>query len=569
MLVSEYITEFLRIHGTEHIFGYPGGMVTYLMDALDRDEGITAHINYHEQGAAFAACGYSSVSGKLGAAYATSGPGATNLLTGVAEAYFDSVPVLFITGQVNTYESKGDMSLRQKGFQETDIVSIAKPITKMAAAVNDEKDIPYMLEKALYIACEGRKGPVLLDIPMNIQRQEINPDTLEHFVPEEKKANSYNFSNIIELINNSERPCIIAGAGIKQTHTEKLFRRFADALKIPVLTSMIAVDILPSDYEFKYGFVGSYGDRQANFIAAKSDLIITIGSRLDCRQVGAKRENFAVNAKIVRLDTDLSEFENKIHDNDLNIEFQLEKDMEDLVAIVESSCIKNFADWLAVCNEIRDKLKNTIEKMYPEILISKLSEFVPDDLVITTDVGQNQVWAAQYFKVKENQQMLFSGGHGAMGYSIPAAIGASLASDRGMVISFCGDGGFMMNLQELQFISRERLPIKICILNNHALGMIRHFQEMYFDSRYVQTLAENGYTVPNFKKIANAFDLDYKCIASPEDLSDDTFAGSSPAIVECLLPETTYVFPKLAMNKPMQDQEPPIDRELYDQLDAL
>lgn len=568
MLVSEYIAEFLRSNGIKHVFGYPGGMVTYLMDSFERADGITAHINYHEQGSAFSACGYASASGKTGVAYATSGPGATNLVTGIAEAYFDSVPVIFITGQVNTYEGKGNMTLRQKGFQETDIVSIARPVTKFAEYVNDEKDIRYMLEKAIYTANEGRKGPVLLDIPMNIQRQDINPDTLKAFEVPESKKNSIDFTSIIDMINSAERPCIIAGAGIKQTFTENYFRRFANALNIPVLTSMISVDILPSDHPLKYGFVGAYGDRQANFIASKADLILTIGSRLDCRQVGSKREDFAVNARIVRLDTDTSEFENKIHDNDLNIEFNLESDMLTLIETAEKSEIKDFTSWIDVCNEIRSRLADTVEKMYPELLMNKISEAVPNNTIITTDVGQNQVWTSQYFKVKENQRILFSGGMGAMGYSLPASIGASLAENK-KVICFCGDGGFMMNMQELQFIAREHLPIKICVLNNNALGMIRHFQEMYFSSRYTQTIADNGYTVPNLGKIADAFGIQYKCITNENDINSELFADSEPMLIEFILPETTYVFPKLAINKPIQDQEPPIDRELYRQLDLL
>lgn len=568
MLVSEYIASFLCESGTEHIFGYPGGMVTYLMDALDRTDGITAHVNYNEQGAAFAACGYASASGKTGAAYATSGPGATNLMTGIAEAYFDSVPVIFITGQVNTYESKGDMTLRQKGFQETDIISIAKPITKLAMAVNDPSDIRFMLEKALYIANEGRKGPVLLDIPMNVQRQEIEPDSLRGFVPPENDSSELDPKSIIDMINNAERPCIIAGAGIKQTGTQEEFRRFVNALKIPVLTSMIAVDVLSADHPSRFGFVGAYGDRQANFIVSKADLIISIGSRLDCRQTGAKRENFAVNARIVRLDSDAAEFENLIHDNDLNIKTDLNADMSRLAKTAESSEIRDFSAWIDVCRELRSKLENTVEKLYPELLIKQVSENTPDGCIITTDVGQNQVWVAQHFKTKPHQRILFSGGMGAMGYSLPAAAGASLSSEK-PVICFTGDGGLMMNVQELQFIAREKLPVKICVLNNNALGMIRHFQEMYFSSRFVQTMKNGGYSVPAMEKLAYAFDLPYKRIDDISQISEDLFSGDSPELIEFALPDTTYVFPKLAVNKPLQDQEPPIERELYEQLNRL
>lgn len=569
MLVSDFIVDFLSKNGIEHAFGYPGGMVTYLMDSFARSEGIKAHVNYHEQGAAFAACGYASASGRTGVAYATSGPGATNLVTGIAEAYFDSVPVLFITGQVNTYESKGSMHLRQKGFQETDILSIVSPITKFSAAVNDENDILYMLEKAIYTANNGRKGPVLLDIPMNIQRQDIDHLMLRHFeVPKNNKSN-VDFNEIFKLINSSKRPCVIAGAGIKQTETVSTFRKLVEILKIPVLTSMISADLLPYGNEYSFGFVGAYGDRQANFIISKSDLILTIGSRIDCRQVGSKRDNFAVNAKIVRLDTDICEFENSIHSDDMNVNFDLCSDFNDLLHFAKFYQLNDFSQWISVCKIIKEKLSDTVDKLYPEVIVRKISEYVPDNATITTDVGQNQVWISQFFKIKESQRILFSGGHGAMGFSLPAAIGASLSDTKRLTLCFCGDGGFMMNMQELQFIAREQLPIKIFVMNNHALGMIRHFQEMYFSSRFVQTTAQNGYTVPNLNKLSSAFGLNYRAITNVSDVSENLFSEACPELIEVFLPETTYVFPKLAINKPIQDQEPPIDRKLYKELDQL
>lgn len=567
MLVSEYITRFLRDNGTKHIFGYPGGMVTYLMDSLEKADGITAHVNYHEQGAAFAACGYALTSGKTGAAYATSGPGATNLMTGIAEAYFDSIPVIFITGQVNTYEARGTMKVRQKGFQETDIVSIARSVTKLAVTVNNAEDIRYYLEKSLYLANFERKGPVLLDVPMNVQRTEIDPDRLLGFMPDNAMPSEINTQQIIDMINNSQRPCIIVGAGVKQSGTISDFRRFIAALKIPVLSSMIAVDVSGSS-TYSFGFVGAYGNREANFILAKSDLILSIGSRLDCRQTGADRGKFAVNSRIIRLDTDVAEFENSIHDDDLNFFCDLKNDMKILADHAESAEIRDFSQWIGVCSQIRDKLKDSVERLYPQILIEKISEHVPDGAVITTDVGQNQVWIPQYFAVKPNQRILFSGGMGAMGFSLPAAIGAALAHDS-MTICFVGDGGLMMNLQELQFVARERLPLKICLLNNSALGMIRHFQEMYFGSRFVQTIASGGYSTPNFEKIATAFGIPYRRIDDVSQIDNCLFSDDSMEFVEFVLPDTTYVFPKLAVNKPIQDQEPPIDRELYRQLDEL
>ena len=593
MKASDYIVEYIINQNIADVFGYPGGMITHLMDSFAKyKDKIHAHVTYHEQAAAFAACGYAQVSGKPGIAYATSGPGATNLITGICNAYFDSIPTIFITGQVNTSESKQSKQsyrVRQRGFQETDIVSIVKPVTKYADYIKSVDELPEKLEKAYNIATSDRNGPVLLDIPMDVFRADIsNPQRkLGNAVcavcvrsAESSEWSSDNYSEIITkvclLLEQSNCPCVLIGNGVKLAGQEIAIREFVDKLGIPAVTSMIAFDALSSassDKSLKshgsnnYGFIGAYGTRTANFIVAKSDLVISIGSRLDIRQVGVNREAFAPNARIIRFDIDDDELAYPVHSDR---ETQIRLGMSDIVKVLKCVQIqveKNYSSWLSVCDEIKGLLTG-IDDNHISSLMKNISSAVPEDAIITTDVGQNQVWIAQSFKIKRGQKVLFSGGHGAMGYSLPAAIGAYYGSKgEKTILCVVGDGGMQMNIQELQFIVREQLPIKIIVLNNNSLGMIRHFQEMYFNKRYSQTKPEGGYTAPKFQKIAAAYGIKSFRVDSKnaEDISY-LFEDQAPALLEIVLDEDTYVIPKLEFGKPNQDQEPLIDRELYEKI---
>lgn len=566
MKLSDYIVLFLINKNITHVFGYPGGMVTHLMDSFDKfSDQIKVCTNYHEQACAFSACGYAQYSHKLGVAYATSGPGATNLMTGIANAYFDSIATLFITGQVNTYEQKGDTHVRQKGFQEMDVVSIVRPITKYATMIINAEDIRYELEKAYYYAMSGRKGPVVLDIPMDIFRAEINPEALKGF--DEIKEDSVDYYQISEILKKyllkAKKPIILAGAGISKANKIDEFRKLVEILKIPVVTSMIAIECLNSDSPYNFGFIGAYGHRYANFVTAKSDLIISIGSRLDSRQTGVDNKVFAENATLIRIDIDEKEISNKIKENEIQIICDIEKLLPALLNTeFEVSCEK----WLETCNMLKSELKE-LDCEIGNVMAKYLSIVVDEDAVITTDVGQNQVWIAQSFQIKSGQQILFSGGHGSMGYSLPAAIGAYYASEK-PVICINGDGGIQMNIQELQLIAREEIPIKIIVLNNYSLGMIRHFQEMYFESNYVQTRKEKGYTPPDFTKIANAYGIRSINVTSVEQLEElrVILIDALPVLINIDLDNNTYVYPKLSIGKPIYDQDPLMNRELFNTL---
>lgn len=569
MKVSEYIVEFLIEKGITDVFGYPGGMVTYLMDSFDKhSDKITLHTNYHEQASAFAACGYAQSSIRTGVCYATSGPGATNLITGICNAFFDSISTLFITGQVNTYENKNGLKVRQKGFQETDIVTMVKDVTKFSCCVDEVSKISFLLEKAYFLSSEGRPGPVLLDIPMDIFKSEVKIDNLVHYKPPilVQAENEELMNQIIMLMKCSKRPCILAGAGIKQSNTETKFRNIVDKLRIPVVTSMPGIGVLPYGSNYNYGFIGAYGNRWGNFILAKSDLVIGLGTRLDLRQIGAIPEDFAVNAKLIRVDIDVMELENKLKENELQINMNLVDFFEKLDHKIKKLTFSSEL-WKKVCDELKEGLLK-VDNNKPNQLVEKIGKTIPDDAVITTDVGQNQVWAAQSLRLSNNQKLLFSSGHGAMGYSLPAAIGAYYAI-RKPVVCFCGDGGFQMNIQELQFLVRENLPITIVLLNNSSLGMIRHFQEMYFEGNYTQTTEEHGYTTPNFEKIALAYGLEYKKVILECDIQQGMCKGERPKLIEVVLENHTYIYPKLEYGKPNQDQSPFIDRKLYEKLMEL
>lgn len=569
MKLSDYIVSFLVRKKITDVFGYPGGMVTHLMDSFDKyKDVINAHVNYHEQGASFCACGYGQTSNLPGVAYATSGPGATNLITGIANAFFDSIPCIFITGQVNTYESKGELQVRQKGFQETDIVSISKPITKYSVQITDPKSIRCELEKAFFISMDGRPGPVLLDVPMNILRAEIDPKELPSYSPNSNYTSDYSEEMEILLyeLKQAKKPVIIAGAGIRIAGITHEFRQWIQKVKIPVVTTMIGIDCIPSDSPYCFGFLGAYGHRYANFALAKCDLIISIGSRLDCRQTGNDKTIFAEKAKLIRIDIDQGEATNKIKEDERLLLCDIKKLVPAMNLDDRFHFDNIFQSWVDECRCLKSQLSK-IDNEPTNSLIREISNYILKDAVITTDVGQNQVWVAQSFQVKQGQKVLFSGGHGAMGYSLSAAIGAYYASKL-PVFSFNGDGGLQMNIQELQFIVREQIPVKILLINNHSLGMIRHFQEMYLASNFVQTTSDKGYTTPDFCKIAAAYGLKTYTIADLNDcdILEEVFDCPDPAFIQVLCNDRTYIFPKLSMGRPIHDQDPLMDREIFNGL---
>jgi acetolactate synthase-1/2/3 large subunit len=558
---SDYIARFLADAGCTHVFGYPGGAVTHLIDSLYRCSGIRFVGAYHEQAAAFAAEGYARMKGGFGVALATSGPGATNLVTGIGSAYFDSIPCLYVTGQVNTYEYKGDSNVRQLGFQETDIVSIVKPITKYAARITDADRIRYELEKAVSIACSGRKGPVLLDIPMDIQRADVDENGMDGYAGSEGGARDFRMDKTVRLMDLSARPVILAGGGIRLSGAVEMLRRVAERLRIPVVSSLMGRDAFDNVSDLYAGMIGSYGHRCANFTVANADLVLALGTRLDTRQTGTAPESFARGASLIRVDVDENELAHGIKPGELNIC----ADAGAFLAALGERAGEIRTDtgpWLERVRGYRRRYPLWEGSRYPDPngVMEAVSECLGPSDAVCVDVGQNQMWAAQSLRITAGQRLLTSGGMGSMGFALPCAVGAYYSGMPGRVVAVAGDGGMQMNIQELELLKRNNVPVKIVVMNNRSLGMIRQFQEMYFESRYVATVED--YAAPDFCAVARAYGIPAVKVARAEDMGEmrKALSRGGPALVEIALQGFTSVVPKLAVNRPVEEQEPPLER---------
>ena len=532
MKVTDYIIEFLVSKGITDIFGYPGGVICHLMDSSTKYPEITAHVNYHEQASAFAACGYAQATGKLGVAYTTSGPGATNLVTGIANAYYDSIPTMFLTGQVDTYAKRGRYPVRQRGFQETEVISMVKDMTKYAVRVDNANDIRYCLEKAYYVAFESNPGPVLLDLPADVQRANVNVESLRGYTQEEL---SIDYKKEISLLNEAifaaKKPLLLVGNGVKLSSTDKELMEIAEIFGIPCIFSMPAFDVFPTNHSLNFGFLGGNGHKYANLIATQSDLIISIGSRLCIRQIGLAREKFAPQAKLIRVDIDGGSMTYKVHDDEITVVVDLKSFIPQWKKNAIS--VNDYSSWEKECNTIKanNDLNNYVEDAR---LIKGFSRLVPENFDITLDVGLNQLLCAINFDVKGSQNVFMSAGHGAMGYSLPAAIGACVGTKK-PVISFCGDGGLMMNVQELQYLKRDQLPIKVVCINNGILGMIKGFQDRNFNRNYINTTKESGYLTVDLKKLAAAFDIPYTRVSSESESINIDLLTEGPAFIELIV----------------------------------
>ena len=566
--ISDYIIEFLLSKNINKTFGYIGGAIAHIYHSIDKYKEMEIINCIHEQGAGFAAEGYARITGKSGVAFATSGPGATNLITPIGSCYFDSVPTMFITGQVNTYEYKYDKPVRQIGFQETDIVSIIKPIVKYAVMVDKVEDIRYELEKAYYLSQEGRKGPVLVDIPMNIQRTEVDISSLksffnsnEYFELENNKKEKNNIAEVINLLKESKRPIVLIGGGVRLSNANVELLNYVEKYSIPVVYSLMGKDAISEDYKYNLGLIGSYGNRYGNLALANSDLILVLGSRLDTRQTGTSLDTFAREAKIIQVDVDKNELGSKI-----KIDIEINSDVKDFIVTLNKYEINiDITEWLKKLKEYKNKFSSTVgfdnNLKIPNYVVSIISKYLQDE-DICVDVGQHQMWTAQSLNIKATQRVLFSGGMGAMGFALPASIGACIGSNKRTVV-IAGDGGIQMNIQELEVINRRKLPIKIFVLNNKNLGMVRQFQELYFDKKYLGTI--DDYSVPNLVDIAKAYAIKARKIDDISKLEielKDIFSSNEPELINIELPvKMTTVEPKLIVNKPIEDMHPFISKD--------
>jgi acetolactate synthase-1/2/3 large subunit len=504
---AEILIESLKREGVKHMFGYPGGVVLGIFDRLYEDKDIELILTRHEQGAVHAADGYARSTGKAGVVLVTSGPGATNTVTGIATASMDSIPLVVFTGQVPT------MLIGNDAFQEADIVGISRPCTKYNFLVKDVNDLARIVREAFYIATSGRPGPVLIDLP-----KDVTAVKAEFVWPQDVKIRSYNptlegnkwmITQAAHLIAKSKRPVIVAGGGVILSNASKELKELAEITDIPVVMTLMGLGGFPGTHPLALGMPGMHGSYFANRSIQESDLLIAVGMRFDDRVTG-RIDAFAPHAKIVHIDIDPTSIRKNVR-----VDTPIVGDAKRILAVLNKVLKEEINEqwgevrnaWLKQIQAWKKERPLTYtysdEVIKPQFVVEKIFELTKGDAIISTEVGQNQMWSAQFYKFDKPRMWLTSGGLGTMGYGFPAAIGAQLAHPNKLVIDIAGDGSIQMNIQELATAVINKLPVKVAILNNRYLGMVRQWQELFFSERYSHTKLDE--TVPDFVKIAEAY----------------------------------------------------------------
>ncbi|PPA72189.1 acetolactate synthase large subunit [Jeotgalibacillus proteolyticus] len=549
---SDVFIQSLQNEGVEMIFGYPGGAVLPIYDALYKNP-IPHILARHEQGAIHAAEGYARVSGKTGVVIATSGPGATNLVTGIADAMMDSLPLVVFTGQVASAVIGTD------AFQEADIVGITQPITKHNYQVKKVEDLPRIIHEAFHIASTGRPGPVLVDIPKNISNEvftksEIKVKDLN--LPGYQPTTSPNFlqiQKVAQALQKAQKPLILAGAGILHGKASKEFVEFVEATGVPVTNTLLGLGTIPGDHPQFLGMAGMHGTYTANMAICEADLLINIGARFDDRLTG-NLEHFAPNASVVHIDIDPAEIGKNVE-----TAIPIVADAKEALQALQKLEIGQLSidKWNKHLNEMKEnyplQYKRKSEKMLPQEVIELVHRHTKGDAVVTTDVGQHQMWAAQFYRFNDADNWVTSGGLGTMGFGFPAAIGAQMAKPDKTVVSFTGDGGFQMTLQELSLLQESQLPVKIIILNNQCLGMVRQWQQTFYEERYSESLLPSQ---PDFVKLAEAYDIEGYKVENYEDadkLFEKVFSSNRPALIDCRVEQMENVYPMVAPGKGLHE----------------
>ena len=539
---SQLVLQTLKELGVEIIFGYPGGAMLPLYDTIHNFEGIQHILARHEQGATHEAEGYAKSSGKVGVVVVTSGPGATNAVTGIADAYLDSVPLLVFTGQV------GRQSIGKDAFQEADTVGITAPITKYNYQIRETIDIPRIVTEAYYLARTGRPGPVEIDLPKDVSTlevTEINDPSLNlpHY-HESEKATDEQLQELLTELSVSKKPVIIAGGGINYSGSVDIFRAFVEKYQIPVVSTLLGLGTLPISHELQLGMAGMHGSYAANMALVEADYIINLGSRFDDRVV-SNPAKFAKNAVVAHIDIDAAEL-GKIVKTDIPILSDLKAALSRLLQL--NKVKTDFNDWIKTVIENKEKVPFTYEPpnhdIRPQETIKLIGEYTQGDAIIVTDVGQHQMWVAQYYPYKNARQLITSGGMGTMGFGIPAAIGAKLAQPNKNVIVFVGDGGFQMTNQELALLNGYGIAIKVVLINNHSLGMVRQWQESFYEERRSQSVFD---VEPNFQLLAEAYGIKHVKLDNPKTLADDLkiITEDEPMLIEVLISKSEHVLPMI------------------------
>lgn len=552
---ARVLLECLKRLGVKDIFGYPGGSVIPIYDEIYSFEGIKHYLSRHEQGAVHEADGYARASGEVGVCIATSGPGATNLVTGIMTAFMDSIPILAITGQVNR------AMLGRDSFQETDIVNITLPITKSNYQIISIEEIPQIVKEAYHIAKSGRPGPVLIDFPRDIQLEKIEVERFEELYSEEIDLSGYergyqeDLSKLdegIKLIENSKRPLIISGAGVIHSKGVEEFREFVERLQIPVTSTLLGLGAYPGDKNLFLGMLGMHGTAAANIATLEADLIIGMGFRFDDRITG-NIEKFCPNAKIIHIDIDPSEIE-----KNKKVDIALVGDLKKVLTLLNKKRIEleDICEWRDRVEYLKRRYSLIVpdckEGLTTQRVLREIDRGLKGEGVIATDVGQHQMWSALHLTYRNPNSIISSGGGGTMGFGLPSAIGAQVACPDKKIISIVGDGGFQMNIQELILLKAYKLPVKVFIMNNSYLGMVRQWQELFHERRYSEVNLEIN---PDFIKVAEAYGVKSVTLESEEDLEkiDEILKSDEPILVNCIVKKEENVYPMIPAGKSVED----------------
>ena len=542
---SDLVLETLRNLGIDTIFGYPGGAVLPLYDAIYNFKGIRHILGRHEQGCLHEAEGYAKSTGKLGVAVVTSGPGATNAITGIADAMSDSVPLLVFTGQV------ARAGIGKDAFQEADIVGITMPITKYNYQVRETADIPRIITEAVHIATTGRPGPVVIDLPKDVSALETDfvyssEIDLPSYQPT-LEPNEMQIKKILKQLSKAKKPVLLAGGGISYAEAAAELNEFAERYQIPVVTSLLGQGTIATSHPLFLGMGGMHGSFAANIAMTEADFMISIGCRFDDRLTGNPK-TFAKNAKVAHIDIDPAEI-GKIISVDIPVVGDAKKALELLLS--EPIVRNNTEKWIEKVTKDKNRVRSYDKKervVQPQAVIERIGELTNGDAIVVTDVGQHQMWTAQYYPYQNERQLVTSGGLGTMGFGVPAAIGAKIANPDKEVVLFVGDGGFQMTNQELAILNIYKIPIKVIMLNNHSLGMVRQWQEAFYDGRTSESVFES---LPDFQLMAQAYGIKNYKFDNPETLEKDleVIMEDVPMFIEVDISRKEHVLPMVPAGK--------------------
>ncbi|HFU4197803.1 TPA: acetolactate synthase large subunit [Streptococcus suis] len=543
---SYLILDTLHQLGVDLVFGYPGGAVLPLYDAIYQYEGIQHILARHEQGAVHEAEGYAKSSGKVGVAIVTSGPGATNAITGIADAMGDSVPLLVFTGQVAT------RGIGKDAFQEADVLGMTMPITKYNYQIRDTADIPRVITEALHIATTGRPGPVVIDVPKDIQERVVDfyhdPTVQLPSYQPTVEPNGLQVKKILKQLSQAQKPVILAGGGVNYADANKELVAFAERYRIPVVSTLLGLGAMPIEHELSLAMGGMHGSYAANMAMDQADYIINIGARFDDRLTG-NPTTYAPNATVAHIDIDPAEI-GKVVKTAIPVVGDAKATLKALLAL--ETVETGYADWTAQVLENKRRAPfwyDEDEKVIkPQAAIELIGQLTQGDAIVVTDVGQHQMWAAQFYPYKHARQLVTSGGMGTMGFGIPAAIGAKLANPDKEVIIFVGDGGFQMTNQELAILNGYGVPIKVVLINNHSLGMVRQWQESFYEKRRSQSVFDDE---PNFQLLAEAYGISHYSFDNPATLSEDmkVILEDKPMLIEVHISNREHVQPMVPAGK--------------------